>query len=99
MADVFAFRDSTSIAAESDILSTMENIKETLETNRKAINTLKPEWVAVEADAYYAAISKWNEGAEGLASVLKSVEQTLAHVRNETGDLKHAIKSILDATK
>ncbi|MDO4631197.1 MAG: WXG100 family type VII secretion target [Corynebacterium sp.] len=98
MADVFAFRDSASVTAESDILATMNEIKSILADNRKEINNLKPEWVAVEADAYYEAINQWNEGADGLADVLKNVEQILAAVRDGTGELKKSIGKILDAT-
>lgn len=71
MADLFAFRDSTSSTAEADIVKTMEEIKNTLESNRKAVNALKPEWGAIEGDMYYETIAKWNEGADGLANTLK----------------------------
>jgi len=85
MAEVFAFRDSTADSVGSNILATMNEIKQTLATNRTAINNLKPEWVSVEADAYYEGISKWNEGADG--------------VKDGTGDVKKSIGEILDATK
>ena len=42
MAEVFAFRDSTADSAGSDIFTTMNEIKQTLATNRTAINNLKP---------------------------------------------------------
>jgi len=92
MAEVFAFRDSTADSVGSNILATMNEIKQTLATNRTAINNLKPEWVSVEADAYYEGISKWNEGADGLADVLDGV-------KDGTGDVKKSIGEILDATK
>ena len=89
MAEVFAFRDSTADSAGSDIFTTMNEIKQTLATNRTAINNLKPEWVSVEADAYY----------DGLADVLDNVKQTLLGVKDGTGDVKKSIGEILDATK
>jgi len=92
MAEVFAFRDSTADSAGSDIFTTMNEIKQTLATNRTAINNLKPEWVSVEADAYYDGITKWNEGADGLADVPRGV-------KDGTGDVKKSIGEILDATK
>ena len=85
MAEVFAFRDSTADSAGSDIFTTMNEIKQTLATNRTAINNLKPEWVSVEAD--------------GLADVLDNVKQTLLGVKDGTGDVKKSIGEILDATK
>ncbi|MFC2376166.1 MAG: WXG100 family type VII secretion target [Corynebacterium matruchotii] len=99
MAEVFAFRDSVSVEAEADIRRIMRRIKKTLAANRKAINNLKPEWVSVEADAYYDGITKWNEGADGLADVLDNVKQTLLGVKDGTGDVKKSIGEILDATK
>lgn len=99
MAEVFAFRDSTADSAGSDIFTTMNEIKQTLATNRTAINNLKPEWVSVEADAYYDGITKWNEGADGLADVLDNVKQTLLGVKDGTGDVKKSIGEILDTTK
>ena len=97
--DYFAFRDSTADSVGSNILATMNEIKQTLATNRTAINNLKPEWVSVEADAYYEGISKWNEGADGLADGLDNVKQTLLGVKDGTGDVKKSIGEILDATK
>ena len=99
MAEVFAFRDSISVEAEVDIRRIMRRIKKTLAANRKAINSLKPEWTAVEADGYYKLITKWNKGADGLADVLNDVQKALAGVRKGTGELKEAIGEALDSVE
>lgn len=95
MAEVFAFRDSISVEAEADIRRIMRRIKKTLAANRKAINSLKPEWTAVEADGYYKLITKWNKGAD----VLNDVQKALAGVRKGTGELKEAIGEALDSVE
>ena len=55
--DYFAFRDSTADSVGSNILATMNEIKQTLATNRTAINNLKPEWVSVKSPCCLAMIS------------------------------------------
>ena len=99
MAEVFAYRDSVSVEAEADIRRIMRRIKKTLAANRKAINSLKPEWTAVEADGYSKLITKWNKGADGLADVLNDVQKALAGVRKGTGELKEAIGEALDSVE
>ena len=78
MAEVFAYRDSVSVEAEADIRRIMRRIKKTLAANRKAINSLKPEWTAVEADGYYKALAGVRKGTgelkEAIGEALDSVE-------------------------
>lgn len=97
-AAVYAFRDSTATQAQADIRSTMESIRSFLAEIGEAIERLRPEWTADEADAYYESITKWKEGAEGINNILNDVEKALNDMQDGNSSLRDAITQVLDET-
>lgn len=94
----YSFGDSASNETQTSIQNTMEAIKSTLREIQSAIDSLKPEWVASEADAYYGIIEQWNTGANEIASVLEQVKTTLNQVHTGNANLRAGITQILAET-
>lgn len=97
-APLYAFRDSSATQAKADILSTMNNIRSTLQDIGHSIDRLRPEWTATEANRYFDVITKWKNGAEGINNILKDVEKALDGMQQGNTGLRNSISKVLDET-
>lgn len=93
---LFAFRNSTSEHAEDGIITTMNNIRNTLAQLESDISTLEGSWSATEADQYYTAARNFRQGAEEVSAILQRIEGKLAVSRVSVNELRASIRSGLE---
>lgn len=92
----YAFRDSASDNAKTDINTVMNNIRATLARIDSDVTTLRGSWDASEAEAYEEIMKKWNEGATNLNNVLNDVQTALQAHKDGNTALREAISKVLD---
>lgn len=98
MTSVYSFRTSDATGSASGILRTQSDIGETLNEIDAALKRLHPQWEASESDMYQEMMAKWQEGAEGLRSVLTEVREVLLKTRDGNSEVRSAVQQVLDQT-
>ena len=94
---VFAFRNSTSMQAEHDIIHVMESIQATLAQLDTNVANIEPSWVAIDAETYYHIARKFRKHADEVASILAQVEAVLKSSRHAVTDYQKSIRDALNS--
>ncbi|MDO5669807.1 MAG: hypothetical protein Q4G50_07370 [Corynebacterium sp.] len=97
-AGVYAFTDSLADDSNSSASDTATSIAETIEAMDLQMETLRPEWVAVEADAYYELNQQIRSGLGSMSSILRDMKRALETFQTGNTEVRTAIVEVLEST-
>ncbi|MDO5670443.1 MAG: hypothetical protein Q4G50_10595 [Corynebacterium sp.] len=97
-AGVYAFTDSLADDSNASAADTATSIGEIIEAMDGQMENLRPEWVAVEADAYYELNLQIRQGLAGMSSILGDMKKALEAFQDGNTQVRTAIMEVLEST-